>query len=212
MRLQGRITRWDDENGFGFISWHGDESTVFVHIKAISGTSRRLVVGDIVTYEIIVGKNGKYSAVNVRFSDQSRQEVRTKAKRKDSAFAILFTVFFLCCLFGAAYLKRISWFVLIAYFLVSVLTFLAYAWDKSSARNGRWRTEEFTLHVMSLLGGWPGALAAQRILRHKSAKREFLFVFWITAILNVAAVAYLAWVGDESFINQFIVRFFENLM
>ena len=30
MRLQGRITRWDDERGFGFVSWHGDGSAVFV--------------------------------------------------------------------------------------------------------------------------------------------------------------------------------------
>lgn len=39
---------------------------------------------------------------------------------------------------------------------------------------------------MALLGGWPGALLAQQVLRHKSAKAEFRQVFWVTVLLNAA--------------------------
>ena len=70
------------------------------------------------------------------------------------------------------------------YLAVSVLTFILYAVDKSAAKNGSWRTSENTLHLFSLIGGWPGGLIAQQILRHKSKKKSFRDVFWGTALLN----------------------------
>ncbi len=78
------------------------------------------------------------------------------------------------------------------YPVLSVLTFFVYAFDKSAARQGRWRMSEKTLHWLALLGGWPGALVAQQVLRHKSSKAEFRAVFWGTAALNVAAFIFLA--------------------
>ncbi|MNG38217.1 hypothetical protein D3C84_1258340 [compost metagenome] len=48
---------------------------------------------------------------------------------------------------------------------------------------------ERTLHLLALLGGWPGALLAQRRLRHKTAKPRFLLVFWLTTLGHVAIVA-----------------------
>lgn len=77
------------------------------------------------------------------------------------------------------------------YLIASCVAFAAYALDKSAARNDRWRTPERTLHLFALLGGWPGALAAQRWLRHKSGKRSFQAVFWVTVLLNCAALAWL---------------------
>ena len=78
------------------------------------------------------------------------------------------------------------------YVLLSVLTYFTYAMDKSAAKKGAWRTSESTLHWLSLLGGWPGALVGQHMLRHKSAKAPFRFVFWITVFLNVALFLLLA--------------------
>ncbi|MDH3354179.1 MAG: DUF1294 domain-containing protein [Chromatiales bacterium] len=77
------------------------------------------------------------------------------------------------------------------YIVVSLLTFILYAVDKSAARNGRWRISEKTLHLSALAGGWPGAIFAQQRLRHKSKKRSFRIVFWITAILNGGALIWL---------------------
>lgn len=70
---------------------------------------------------------------------------------------------------------------------MSFVTFLAYAVDKYAARRGAWRTRESTLHLLALAGGWPGALLAQQLMRHKSTKAEFRSVFWGTVILNAAA-------------------------
>jgi uncharacterized membrane protein YsdA (DUF1294 family) len=82
--------------------------------------------------------------------------------------------------------------LLLLYFGASGITFLVYALDKSAARRDRWRTRESTLHLLSLIGGWPGALAAQQLLRHKSAKPSFQAVFWLTVAVNVAVVGWLA--------------------
>ena len=79
----------------------------------------------------------------------------------------------------------------IAYAALSLFTFIAYALDKSAAKRGAWRTPESSLHLLGLAGGWPGALIAQQVLRHKSKKASFRAVFWATAILNCAALVWL---------------------
>jgi uncharacterized membrane protein YsdA (DUF1294 family) len=87
---------------------------------------------------------------------------------------------------------RLPFPVLLLYLGASGITFLVYAVDKAAARRDRWRTRESTLHLLSLVGGWPGALAAQRLLRHKSAKESFQAAFWATVVVNVVAVGWLA--------------------
>lgn len=72
------------------------------------------------------------------------------------------------------------------YFAASVITFAVYAWDKSAARNGRWRTRESTLHLLALVGGWPGALLARQLLRHKSSKQSFGRLLYGAVLLNGA--------------------------
>lgn len=74
------------------------------------------------------------------------------------------------------------------YAAASAITFVVYAWDKSAARQGNWRTAESTLHVLALACGWPGALLTQQVLRHKSAKAEFRAVFWVTVVLNIVGL------------------------
>lgn len=83
------------------------------------------------------------------------------------------------------------------YAVASAACFIAYALDKSAARQGRRRTPERTLLLLGLAGGWPGGLAAQRLLRHKSSKSSFLARFWLTVALNLAALAALqaGWVS-----------------
>ncbi|KAF2025215.1 DUF1294-domain-containing protein [Setomelanomma holmii] len=62
--------------------------------------------------------------------------------------------------------------------LASSITFLFYGYDKMPARNLEWRVSEATLHVLALVGGWPGALVGMHYFQHKTRKRGFLVVFW----------------------------------
>jgi uncharacterized membrane protein YsdA (DUF1294 family) len=73
----------------------------------------------------------------------------------------------------------------------SLLTFILYRQDKIRAGNGRWRIPENWLHAAELLGGWPGALLAQQLYRHKTRKLSFQAVFWV--IVLVHQVGWAVW-------------------
>ena len=79
----------------------------------------------------------------------------------------------------------------VVYAGMSLLAYAVYAKDKAAARERRWRVPESTLHLLSLLGGWPGALLAQQVLRHKTVKRSFRGVFWCTVVANLVLLAAL---------------------
>jgi len=98
-------------------------------------------------------------------------------------FALIFT--------AVAWRWGTSRIALVVYLAASVLTFIVYALDKSAAKAGRWRVAEKTLHLLALAGGWPGALIAQQVLRHKNRKPGFVAMFWVTVLVNVAV--FVAW-------------------
>jgi len=87
-------------------------------------------------------------------------------------------------------LGDLSWPLLALYLVSSAVTFCVFALDKSAARKNQWRTRERTLHLMALIGGWPGALIAQKLLHHKSKKSSFQLVFWGTVILNCGTLVW----------------------
>ncbi len=76
---------------------------------------------------------------------------------------------------------------------LSPVSFCAYALDKRAANRGRWRTAERTLHLLDLLGGWPGGVIAQQTLRHKSHKRSFRMILGLTIALHIVLVIALIW-------------------
>ncbi|MBL4789798.1 MAG: DUF1294 domain-containing protein [Kordiimonadaceae bacterium] len=87
---------------------------------------------------------------------------------------------------------------------MSLFAFIAYAIDKSAAVNGRSRISERTLHLMSLIGGWPGALVAQRLIRHKTQKQPFRRFLWTTVVFNCGGLSWLLAAKDAADIRGFI--------
>lgn len=188
MRYQGRITTWKDNKGFGFITPSGGGEQVFVHISSFSNRQRRPEGNEIVTYELKVDGKGRSQAhAVVRVGER----LTPSAPRSRSNIPPLFAVCFLFFVVSAVFAGRLPIAVLALYLVASVVAFFAYAFDKSAALTNQWRTQESTLHLFALLGGWPGALAAQRLLRHKSAKASFQATFWVTVVLNCGALGWL---------------------
>jgi uncharacterized membrane protein YsdA (DUF1294 family) len=99
------------------------------------------------------------------------------------------------------------YFIIAWYAIFSLTTYVVYAIDKRAARKGRWRVPEAHLHLLALLGGWPGALIAQQTLRHKSVKRSFRFVCWITVMLNMVGLVWLLTPQGSTLLNGLISRF-----
>lgn len=190
MRFQGRITNWKDDQGYGFITPNGGGEPLFVHIKAFVRRQARPVGDEIVTYELQQDKQGRLRASEVEFvraTGRQRVVTNTGPGRWPLALAGLFFAFL-----GAATIAGKMHPLLLAFYAaISITAFIAYALDKSAARDGRWRIAENTLHLLALLGGWPGALLAQYRLRHKSSKPSFLIVFWATVLLNCGALGML---------------------
>jgi len=99
-----------------------------------------------------------------------------------------FAIIFLCLLAAAYLLAFISLKIMLLYILMSLVTFCAFAIDKSAARKAQWRTKERTLHLLSLLCGWPGALIAQKCLRHKTQKQPFKKWLYFVIIMNLLCI------------------------
>ena len=197
VRYQGRITEWKDDRGFGFITPNGGGPTVFVHIKSFSTRSRRPVGSELVTYEVTSGVRGGAQAVKVQFVGEKRKAVPTTAAGPGVG-ALAFAAAFLAFLLSSVATGRLHYLFLPAYIVASCLAYMTYAFDKAASMQGKWRTEESALHLVSLLGGWPGAMLAQRMFRHKTRKRSFQVTYWLTVALNCAA---LGWVLYPEEIN-----------
>jgi uncharacterized membrane protein YsdA (DUF1294 family)/cold shock CspA family protein len=188
MRYQGKITRWQDDQGFGFITPNGGGGQVFVHIKAFSNQRRRPVGNEIVTYGLQADQKGRARAGNVAFVDE--RAVVAAPSGGVSGWLVL-TLLFVGFVVFLVVSGKLPGPVLGLYLAASLAAFVFYAWDKTAAEKNRWRTKESTLHLIALAGGWPGALLAQKVLRHKSSKQSFQVVFWVTVVLNCAVLGWL---------------------
>ncbi|MDJ0793544.1 MAG: DUF1294 domain-containing protein [Woeseiaceae bacterium] len=201
MRDNGKIADWNDDKGYGFIAPTRGGSKVFVHIKAFKNRSRRPIVGDKVAYSKGRDETGRSRAIRAVLAGDKLGRDR---KRHRAIPAFLFPGLFLVAV-GASVAANLThpW-ILIVYLAISVLTFIVYAIDKSAAQSGRWRTNEGTLHILALAGGWPGAWIAQQTLRHKSRKVSFRVVFWATVLLNCAGLIWLHTSDGQARLEQLL--------
>jgi uncharacterized membrane protein YsdA (DUF1294 family)/cold shock CspA family protein len=185
MRVQGKIASWNRDKGFGFIAPSSGERQIFVHIKSLPYRTLHPDVGLEVSYEIASDAQGRSRAENVRIG-------HGLFSPGPASKAFLMASAFLLAIYAAAVLRLLPILLVWLYLGLSVISLAIYALDKSAARKGGQRTPESTLHFLSLLGGWPGAMYAQQLLRHKSSKESFRAVFWVTVVLNVVSLIYVA--------------------
>ena len=205
MRHVGRISKWNDDKGFGFVTPQDGGARAFVHIKAFQTSSRRPVEGDLISYDTATDARGRLNATSIRFAGQRvatptraakvmrsanpRSPSRRIPRLKLGASFLLAAVILMVMGVVPAVLPLL-------YLLLSCASYLMYGFDKEVAGRAGWhRTPESTLHLLDLAGGWPGGLVAQQVTRHKTAKASFQRGFWITVLVNLVLFGVLWWSG-----------------
>lgn len=203
-KQQGIVKKWQDDKGFGFIETQNGDS-VFFHVSEFKAR-RRPEVGEQVVFTMGRDNQGRLRATEVQElyfvqqkMAQKNQQIRQRnqksshqaefeAGQKKRSFLGLA---FYGVLILLAATDKLSWLVVGWYAALGLVTYIMYAKDKAAAQSSDWRTPEFTLHVLSALGGWVGALLAQTYLRHKSQKPEFRVTYYLTVVVNMAGLLFL---------------------
>ncbi|WP_082496875.1 DUF1294 domain-containing protein [Microbacterium sp. Leaf288] len=114
---------------------------------------------------------------------------RDLSKPLPAALSWITLIVFAGAFAGAYFVFQLAWWVPALYGAASVVAFAAYGIDKAAARRQANRISEQTLLILGLIGGWPGALVAQQVFRHKTRKRSFRRAFWGTVGVNVLVLA-----------------------
>jgi uncharacterized membrane protein YsdA (DUF1294 family)/cold shock CspA family protein len=188
MRTKGKMTSWNDAKGFGFITPVAGGKQVFVHIKAFGNRNRRPALNQVVTYTLSADRQGRPRAINATLAGDRLPQ---KTPRSNISPPMIGAAVFMVIVFLAAFSAKIPPLIFGLYVIACPFAFIMYAVDKSAARKGAWRIQESTLHLLSLAGGWPGALVAQQTFRHKTKKQSFRSVFWVTVLVNTGAFVWL---------------------
>ncbi|HBI13988.1 MAG TPA: DUF1294 domain-containing protein [Desulfobulbaceae bacterium] len=203
----GKITLWNDDKGFGFITPKSGGKSVFLHINNFSKRHKRPIQGLSVIYTLSKDTKGRACATNV-LPEKGHLEF-TKADQQ-KIFSIFISSAFILTVTGLVLFHKLPTFILGFYIVVSTITFGLYLKDKSAAQSGKWRTSEGTLHLFSLAGGWPGAAIAQSQLRHKSKKLSFRVVYWFTVIINCGILGWLL-TAEGSYLLNVILKNMKNI-
>ena len=175
----GRLVDWNDAKGFGWVEAGGKR--LFAHIKSFERGQRRPMTGDEVVFSPEVDHQGRPTAIGIRLTNVA---VRIRL----GAWLLLALLLFLPWV-ASLFLPGPDWLLSVVMAVMSFAAWFAYRSDKRKAAAGEWRTSELTLHLLGLLGGWPGAFLAQRKFRHKTRKHSFQFVFiGIMMFYQLAAV------------------------
>lgn len=209
-RQKGTLKTWKDDRGFGFIQPNAGKREIFIHVSAFNKATRRPKVGDTILYRLSVTSDGKISASDaVIEGDRIVQNTTSKnsAVRLPVIPSFLVAIFsFLVCLAGTAnfVLKTRNLLPLIAYPILSLITYGIYALDKSQAQQSRQRVPEKTLHLLEFLGGWIGGFVAQQTIRHKSSKLSYQIIFWLIVITHVVFWGY--WLIGQKQITKLLLK------
>ncbi len=187
MNHRGLLTAWSDDKGFGFITPAVGGERVFAHISAYAGRGRPSVNRE-VSYTLTEDPQGRVRAGQFKYVGFGSLGASVAP---GVWFALLLVSGVIGVLASGFYFGYLPLILPATYAGVSLFVMVLYAIDKRAAMRGHRRIPEKRLHLFELLCGWPGALLAQQLFRHKTRKGSFRSIFWLCVLLNMSALAWL---------------------
>jgi uncharacterized membrane protein YsdA (DUF1294 family)/cold shock CspA family protein len=207
LELRGVLKTWDDDKGYGFISPEEGYGEVFLHISAVRG-DRRPAVGDQMLFISSIDRKGRQRAEHARMAASSAFDERSfRRKQKNTPdpepirpartprrsggiqhLALKLAVFaavLVLPLLGMGMMASAGHVLPLAlYVLSSIAAYFLFLDDKRRAFKKKRRTPEAALHLVELLGGWPGSFIAQQRFRHKTRKLSYQGMCWLIVLMH----------------------------
>lgn len=192
--LKGVIETWKRDEGYGFIQPNGGGKDYFFHKSALN-SDHAPAVGQRVSFTAGRDAKGRLRAENITI-ESGRSRAKPVGKRPEGGLGLpdfdglgladigtsrllIFLIPFLITAIAQA------WVFLGIYVITSLVGFVLIMQDKRFAQHDMWRIPESTLHVLELVGGWPGSGIAQQIFRHKTRKTSYQVTFWVIAVVHL---------------------------
>lgn len=202
MRANGKIVDWDSASNSGYALAKAGGSRVFIEAKDFEDSGYKAVIGQQIKFEISEPKRGKPIGKSIQFVGPKI------AKRKLPILGLVWgAIVTIAGLIGWLLISQALPKALIIYYgAVSVISFISYYIDKRAARKDLWRIRERTLQLWSMLGGWPGALLAQGMFRHKIRKLSFMVIFWGIVGLHLSLLFYYLTAEGEVLVRSFLIN------
>lgn len=218
MQLTGKVVFWQDEKGFGFLICDQTNQKLFFHIRDLlpnpaTKIKARPVEGDSLLFNLGSDKQGRPIATALQLQRSSAAEPmpQVTSSRKnivDLAYAqdlaLYFRAAFLMLVIIALLFGTLPYLLPILYLEASLFTYWLYQADKNAAiAQQTQRLPEESLQMFSLIGGWPGALVAQKKLAHKRSKPLFQREFWLIVLANCILLVWLLSQHGQQFLSRF---------
>lgn len=208
MQQLGKVVYWQDQKGFGFLVCQQTGQKLFFHIRDFTQAKSRPALGDILSFSIGTDKHGRPIATALALRHPVTNLKSNQQPYIDVGYAqdvaLYFRAAFLVIVIIALLFGSLPYILPLLYLEASLLTYWLYQTDKNAAiaRQSQ-RLPEESLQMFSLIGGWPGALLAQRKLAHKRSKPLFQREFWLIVLANSLILLWL--------LSQYGQRFLSTL-
>lgn len=100
MKSKGKLIRWNEDRGFGFIKSSNIKDDVFIHISELKKMSRGPQLNDVIYFDITTDGSGKTKAINASIEgvpEKSIKSYRNKSKTNNLfsyliKFALIFSI------------------------------------------------------------------------------------------------------------------------
>lgn len=190
-RTRGRLVSWNDERGYGFIAPDEGGGDVFAHANAFVKEGRHIEIGQSYEFDLDVSAEGKRRARRIQLYTPPKEGPGLLAQilQRGPRFLVIPAFVFIALAVASIVPISPNWWLI--YGVASFTCFIGYGLDKHAAQNRQWRVSETVLLLVGLVGGWPGGLIGQEFFRHKTQKKTFRTLFWMSVAINMAAFVQL---------------------